>query len=332
MNVEDLAFAITRSEVELSDRDQCVKTFRLRVKSEIFTWIGLYRKAYEIGFSREGGYYGAGVWLAGITVNARLVLDVLKDLADQMNALAIVGSQFQRPLSDIIDDMIIPSSLMPLKESSARYLRGGLLPDAMPGAYICQSGSHREIIDWAQNDVLAEKFRSIIIAPDASFPRGASSRLERFADLNEVVRKLESDLSIKIARLENDKLALQKHVEIIESELASAQLKTQKFAQEVEQWKGRCDKLERQRLRYLDSENGRSWSWRDYIFYALILAILVLVGFMGYFLVYFLLDKITPDAAPKTSIGSPEQPHETLSNPNKDKDRYHITDDRYWSY
>jgi len=279
LNVEDLAFAITRSEVELHNRDECVKVFRLRAKSEIFTWIGLYRKAFEIGFSREGGYYGAGLWLAGITVNARLVLDVLKDLADQVNALAITEGQFQRPLSGIIDHMQIPPGLVPLKESSARYLRGGLRPDAVPGAYISQPGSLREIVDWAQNDLPAENFRAMIVAPAANFPRSASSRLERYADLNEVLRKLESDLSLRIARLQADKLGLQKEVAKLENDLRAAQRNALQYENEVQRWRDQCQKLEKQVLSYRsrDYEAG-SGNRRPWLALGAIFASVIVIG------------------------------------------------------
>lgn len=141
LGVEDLDFAIKSSEVELSAGDLCVKTFRLWVNSELFTWIGLYRKAYEIGFRREGGFYGAGLWLSNITVDSHLVMDVLIDLSDQVHALAIKGEDFHRQLSDIVDSIQVPQSLFPLKESSERYRSGGILPDTAQRAYICQHGS-----------------------------------------------------------------------------------------------------------------------------------------------------------------------------------------------
>jgi hypothetical protein len=247
LGLEDLAFAIKRNEVELSEQNFCVKTFRLRVNSEVFTWIGLYRKAFEIGFSREGGYYGAGVWLAEITVDARLAMDVLRDLADQVNALAIEGGRFQRPLSDIVSNIQIPQSLIPLKESTERYQAGGMLPDAAQGAYVCQHESLWQIAEFGQNNVLAERFSSIIAAPAASFPKNPSARLERYSDLTEVVHELASDLSKKIAALDSSKISLEKHAAALGRELSTAHGEIKKiarakdqqaeeFAKEEEEW------------------------------------------------------------------------------------------------
>ncbi len=300
LNVEDLVFAITRSEVELLDQHHCVKIFRQRVKAEVFTWIGLYRKTFEIGFSREGGYYGAGVWLAGITVDNRLVLDVLNDLADQMNALAITGGRFQKPISNIIDEMKIPASLVPLKESSEHYRGGGLLPEAGQGAYICQLESQWEVVDLAQSNVLAEKFRSMIIAPAASFPRGASSRLERYADLTEVVRELASDLFEKIAGLEAINLTLQKQAAALERDLSGAQIKAEKFekladreieklAKEAEQWEKRYRKLEMKVPVYSTRADGRRFVWLKYLVY-LALFVIAVVGI--YFLSVFVYNRV----------------------------------------
>ena len=288
LNVEDLAFGITRSEVELSDHNGCVKILRLSVKAEVFTWIGVYRKAFEIGFSREGGYYGAGVWLAGITVDARLVLDVLNNLADQVKALAIEGARFQRQLSDIIDNIQIPPNLMPLKDSSERYREGGVIPDAMQGAYVCQRGSHWEIIDFAQNNVLAGKFRSMIVAPEDSFPRAASSRLERYADLTEIARELASDLAEKIAELQKTNVTLERKAATIERELSEARNDAERFNREAQAWsdrltaevdrlQGKCRKLEGQLERSRNSSNEYRSDWHDRIFLAVIVLALISV-------------------------------------------------------
>lgn len=225
LNMDSLIFGVTRSEVELSDRDECVKVFRMRTKSEVYTWIGIYRKTYEIGFSREGGYYGAGLLLAGITVNARIALEVLRDLADQVSQFAISDGRFQCLLSSITDEMRVPTGLGPLKESSARHLRGGLSAEATPIAYVRQYGSPRETVDWAQTAMLGEKFRAVIIGPEAGFPKAASSRIEYYPDLNDVFRKLQDDVALTIDRLHEDKLALQKQVVALQAELGNEQNK-----------------------------------------------------------------------------------------------------------
>jgi hypothetical protein len=275
LGLEDLAFAIKRDDVELSDRHFCVKTFRLRVNSEVFTWIGLYRKAFEIGFSREGGYYGAGVWLAEITVDSRLAMDVLRDLADQVNALAIEGGRFQRPLSDIVGNIQIPQSLIPLKESTERYQAGGMLPDAAQGAYVCQHESLWQIAEFGQNNVLAERFRSIIAAPAASFPKNPSARLERYSDLTEVVHELASDLSKKIAALDSSKTSLEKHAAALERELSTAHGEIKKiarakdqqaeaFAKEEEEWSRLYRKLGGPELAV---DDGQPPLWLRYVLY-----------------------------------------------------------------
>ena len=96
--MKDLLVAITHGEVELSPADTCIKLLRIKSDGEVRTWIGLYRKAYEMGFSREGGYYGAGVWLSDTTVNSRYVLEALEDLMQQISRLALEGGKFQRTL------------------------------------------------------------------------------------------------------------------------------------------------------------------------------------------------------------------------------------------
>lgn len=289
LGLEDLAFAIKRNEVELSDRHFCVKTFRLRVNSEVFTWIGLYRKAFEIGFSREGGYYGAGVWLAEITVDSRLAMDVLRDLADQVNALAIEGGRFQRPLSDIVSNIQIPQSLIPLKESTERYQAGGMLPDAAQGAYVCQHESLWQIAEFGQNNVLAERFSSIIAAPAASFPKNPSARLERYSDLTEVVHELASDLSKRIAALDSANITLEKHAVALERELIASQGETnelaraadrrvEELAKDAEKWERRYRKLAGAELAVDDSNPSLLLRYALYLVAAILIGALLFGG------------------------------------------------------
>ena len=285
--VEDLGFGVTRSEVELSDQDECVKIFRLRIRSEVYTWIGLYRKCYEIGFSREGGYYGAGLWLAGITVNARLALDVVRNLADQVSRLAIENGRFMRPLSAITNSMDIPPGLVPMKEASERYLRGGLSAEATPGAYICQAVALREIVDWAQTDMLADKFRSIIIASSDSFPKGASNRLERYTDLTEVLRRLQNDVAIKIGRLEADKRGLEKYQADLEANFLAAQQEINVLKRDVLQWKEHCRMLQSQKLAspMANRENSEGDLWGHWANIAIVVLVSIILG-LAIFVVY----------------------------------------------
>lgn len=289
LNVDDLDFAITRSEVELSGQHPCIKIFRKKVKSEIFTWIGLYWKAFEIGFSRDGGYYGAGLWLEGITVNSRDAIQVLFDLANQVEALAITNGRFEQPLLSIIDRMQIPLKLVPLNESSKSYLRGGLNIAAIPSAFIGQleQGTVREMVDWAQNDVLADKFRALIIAPEQSFPKGASSRLERYNDLNDVVRKLESDLSLRIARLEADKLALQQHVETLKNDVLNAE-------KDAKKWKELYAKKSTSFQKTPDHNDLSHWSWTDFLKYSTVFVVIVVLMTMAGLLVRQAKERVWP--------------------------------------
>lgn len=275
LNIDSMVFAVTRSEVELSANDECVKMFRARSKSDIHTWIGVYRKAYEIGFSREGGYYGAGLWLAGITVNARIALEVLKDLADQVNRLALSDGQFKRPLSSIADDMQAPAGLGPLKESSAAYLRGGLSVEALPTAYFPQYGSPREMVDWAQTAIFGENFRALIVGPEGGFPKAPSSRLEFYSDLTEVSRKLADDDRRKIGILEEEKLALQKELAAQNRELESERAKSRELQQHVNRYKRHYDQSLQ---RFGSREHQADWGWRKWLVFVIGLLIGLLVG------------------------------------------------------
>ena len=282
LNIDSLSFGVTQSEVELSSRDECVKVFRVRIKSEIYTWIGLYRKAYEIGFSREGGYYGAGLWLAGITIQTRIALDVLKDLADQVNRLALSEGQFQRPLSAIADEMHAPASLGPLRDSSARYLRGGLSPEAMPTAYVPIYGSPRETVDWAQTTVFAEKFRAVIIGPEGGFPKAPSSRLEHFASLTDVYRILQDDAAQYLDKLREENFALQKQAADLGSELEKERQRSRAIQTELTRYKTQMDRYP---LQFSQPVRLQGSEWNDwFIIIAGIVAVISLLvfGYIGW--------------------------------------------------
>ncbi len=234
--MKDMLVAITQGEVELSLEDTCIKMLRIKVGSEVYTWIGLYRKAYEMGFSREGGYYGAGVWLSDTTVNARQVLEVLEDLAQQIRRLAMEDRKFQRPLSSIEQQLVPSQALSALLRNNAPYASGGISANAKNCAFISQPQSTREILDWAQSDALAHNFQSVIIAPASTFPKaGASGSIKQYADVTTLERALERDYTARLSKLDAQNKDLHARNKSLESEAqvrsSEIQVLRQKYSQ-----------------------------------------------------------------------------------------------------
>jgi hypothetical protein len=192
-----------------------------------------------------------------------------------------------RPLSAITNSMDIPPGLVPMKETSQRYSRGGLSAEATPGAYICQSVALREIVDWAQNDMLADKFRSLIISSANSFPKSASNRLERYADLTEILRRLQNDVAIKIGRLEEDKRGLEKYQAGLEAELLAARQEINALKRDVMRLTEQCRLLQSQKLSSLmasrEDAEGDVWEyWTNIAIIVLIFFIVVIAMLLAY--------------------------------------------------
>lgn len=234
--VKDLLVAITHAEVELGLDDPCVKILRIKEENRTHTWVGLYRKAYEMGFSREGGYYGAGVWLSDATVNARQIMDALEDLCQQIRRLALQDRKFQRTLADIEPQLVASPALNALLKGTPTPVRGGISADAKTCAFITQTQAVQDIINWAQTDAMAHNFQSIIVAPASAFPKaGASASITQYADLAAVERALERDYTARVAK--SDALARdwQRKAQSLEAEASARNSELQVLKQKNSQ-------------------------------------------------------------------------------------------------
>ena len=250
--MKDLLVAITHGEVELSLEDTCVKMLRVKAGSDVHTWIGLYRKAYEMGYSREGGYYGAGVWLSDTTVNAQHVLSALDDLSQPIRRLALEDRKFQRPLATIKQQFLDLQSpaLSTLLTNKTPYLRGGINADARTCAFIAQPQATREIVSWAQTDALAHNFQSVIIAPATAFPRaGASGNITQYADLAALERTLERDYTARLAKSDAMNKDLQRRNQTLEAEVSQRKAEVQSLTQRNSQLENAAALLKRQTKR-----------------------------------------------------------------------------------
>lgn len=234
--VKDLLVAITHTEVELGLEDSCVKILRIKSENRVHTWIGLYRKAYEMGFSREGGYYGAGVWLSDATVNARPIIDALEDLCQQIRRLALQDRKFQRTLAEIEPQLVASPALNALLKGTPAPVRGGISSDAKTCAFITQPQAVQDIINWAQTDAMAHNFQSIIIAPASAFPKaGASGSITQYSDLPAVERALERDYTARVAKLDALARDWQRKAQSLEAEASARNAELQALKQKNSQ-------------------------------------------------------------------------------------------------
>lgn len=257
--VKDLLVAITQGEVELALEDSCVKILRIKTDNKVHTWIGLYRKAYEMGFSREGGYYGAGVWLSDTTVNARQIMDALEDLCQQIRRLALEDRKFQRTLSDIEPRLEASPAVNALLKGVPPLSKGGISADAKKCAFIAQPQAAHDIINWAQTDALAHDFQSVIIAPASAFPKaGASASITRYADIPALEQALERDHTARLAKLDALAKDWQRNAQSLEAEARARNFELQTLKLKNSQLES-----EATRARLLVKQDGRGRALND---------------------------------------------------------------------
>lgn len=102
-----LPFEVPESWMKLSsdlDLDSAGEVFfinKRQLHGRLVAWIGVYRSAFEVGYKRRGGFYGAGVWLVDVTVDMNILHKFLRDVADRIREHAIVNGQFVSKLSNI---------------------------------------------------------------------------------------------------------------------------------------------------------------------------------------------------------------------------------------
>jgi hypothetical protein len=78
--LEEAWIGVTPGQVILRQEKDAYVLFRRTVDQHLVTWIGLYRPAREMGYDRPGGFYGAGVWLVDHVADAKLLVDLLREI------------------------------------------------------------------------------------------------------------------------------------------------------------------------------------------------------------------------------------------------------------
>ncbi len=241
----------------LSNRDAfCIH--RKKIGERELTWIGLYRSAKEIGQPRAGGVYGAGFWLVDRVLDARELIPILVNLADQICDRAMEGDRFIRRLADVKSEILIPAAAANLN-ASAKKISSGVSPGG-PVAFICAKANAEEILNWAQNSDAAENFGKLLIGSrdqmvtsNSDIPSGHTYDSLLSAIEAAYQRKL-TELSARkeeLARQIKEIDVLRRKVDSKEAELAqmdqkldSAFSREQKFKREIEQRETKITELE----------------------------------------------------------------------------------------
>jgi len=127
----------------------------------VVTWIGMYRKAYEIGGGRGGGYFGAGVWLFGTRTEGAAIVALLRYLSQEVERLAMEDGAFIVRLSEIrtrvnlvdVEETLLSQIGQSLKPYSSR--RVPMVAGSSSGYVELSDAGHDTpslgwILNWAQ--------------------------------------------------------------------------------------------------------------------------------------------------------------------------------------
>ncbi len=158
---EDAWIEVTGGQITLRSGKDAYVVLRKQLGQQVATWIGLYRLAREIGYDRPGSFYGAGAWLIGCTTDTRALLDMLRDMADQIQSKAMSGDRFIKRIDQVRSELVAPPQVNAVISSVAK-VGAGCLPSG-GNAFIVATANHLEIIDWAQNAPSASPYCRVIV-------------------------------------------------------------------------------------------------------------------------------------------------------------------------
>jgi hypothetical protein len=244
--------------LEISPHDVTVKLdvdlfriYRRLVGGKLLTWIGLYRSATELGSSRPGGYYGAGVWLHDVALPGRSIVEILVNLADQLKVLALSNGKFVKRIADVKASIIPPQQLTGLNALRGS-LGGGVSVNGMIQGFIADTKSVAAIFDWAQRSRTAELFSQIVVGSSDQYvqQQGQFQKIsEKYESLHAAI---DGAYAKRIALVEDVRKKLATDLDATKKETAqlkqrkeSDQKKLQEATQKVSALTARVDSLQR---------------------------------------------------------------------------------------
>lgn len=251
VQVDDAWLEISPHDVTVKLDADLFKVYRRLVGGKLLTWIGLYRSATEIGSSRPGGYYGAGVWLHDVALPGRSICEVLVNLADQLKALALSNGKFVKRIADVKGSIVPPQQLSGWAALRGA-LGGGVSVNGMIQGFITDPKSVVAIIDWAQRSRTAELFSQIVVgAADQYVPQQVQfqKNSEKYESLHAAI---DGAYAKRIALVEDVRKKLATDLDATKKETAqlkqskeSDQKKLQEATQKVSVLTARVDSLQR---------------------------------------------------------------------------------------
>ena len=183
LKFDDAWIGVTPSQVNLRSAKDAVVVFRRRVGEHLATWIGIYRPAREMGYDRPGGFYGAGVWIIDQVADAKLLIDVLREMAGQVQLNTMSGDSFVKKIADARNEFTPPSQVSSLL-ASLTEVKLGFKPEG-ESAFVVEDVNPIVVIEWAQRAPSAEPFSKVVIGSADQLPAsGQSAAFSIFTSLS----------------------------------------------------------------------------------------------------------------------------------------------------
>lgn len=228
VKLEDAWIAITGSQMTVRpDKDSYV-VLRKTVGPHLATWIGLYRPAREIGYDRSGGFYGAGAWLIDSLVDANLLMQVIRNLADQIRSVAMDGDRFTKCILDCRASFVQPPQTSEMISTLSRP-SAGCNPTGGT-AFVVGGANPLEVIDWAQGGMSASVFSKIIVgAPEHAPAGGSPSSTQFFRSLPLAIEGVYKRVSLELTNARSTADQAQVQVHKFQAENHSLQVQTQQL-------------------------------------------------------------------------------------------------------
>lgn len=222
IKIDNTWVEVSPNQVALRSDADCYLLQRRNQDEKILTWVGLYRSAREIGYDRQGGFYGAGVWLIDITVDARTLLEVLANLANQVRDKALTNGKFIKRIADIRSEISMPPQLGALA-STLGNLAGGGCSASGALAFVVGTDQAPDIIEWAQKSRTAELFSTVFVGSADQYVAN-KTEFQQIYKFNGLQEAIDAAYVKRVNDLSNHNQKLTKEFEAAKDNLTQALL------------------------------------------------------------------------------------------------------------
>jgi hypothetical protein len=140
----------------------CIYVKRERRNDKLVTWFGYYSPAKEIGYTRDGGYSGAGVFLSGIKIQPDLLMTFLEKFFKANIDRVSEDNVFKKRLSEL-NNLDIPAEIEQIKFSKVNDVENKFDLQGKRAILVADLIQCNEYIDMIQSETILSPYSSILI-------------------------------------------------------------------------------------------------------------------------------------------------------------------------